>query len=286
MEGVLPVAKGHCPVCGYTNGEHDLYCVKCMRPLRWPVKPQSSKKNTLVAREGTDTFIRGPNDALPKHKVRANAGGDLIGPIGSWYSPTGLRYLIKFDIPAAFKTARVSMEDFDLEEAILILRLFPARDAEDDVPIAVFPLSRPFVEGEGRWGEHRRKEPGCNWYNYARGFPWANPGGDYFYSPVAKAVLPRKGSGEVEIDVTEIFAEKFFFYQRTGVWTDYGMIIMRDQEKSSRCLFRMIYSFQSAPERDIAKTGSPWSSPSWWQRPKSSSTGSESSVLSPELILR
>jgi len=237
-----------------------------MRPIRWTAKPLSSRKATVVVRTGTDAFIRGPNDSQPQHRYFSNAGGDMLGPIGSFYSPTGLRYLIRFDIPGAFKSAGISMEDFELDEAILVLRLFPFPDAREDVPIVVFPLTRGFLEGEGKWGLHRRTEKGCSWLMATDLLPWEKAGGDFSEFPYGEGILPRSGGDEVEIDVTKILAEKFAKYQAEGIWDDPGMIIMRDPKKGGKCLYRMIYSFQAQPSTDIV--------------------GSERKVLSPELYLR
>lgn len=266
LVSALAAAAVPCPFCGRENSESALYCTKCLRAIRWTAKPQPGRFSTAVAREGVDAFIRGPNDGHPGQMPWDNAGGDRIGPVGSYYSETGLRYLVRFDVPGAFAQAGVSMKGFEPEEVLLVLRLAPRPEARDDLPIVVFPLTVPFGEGVGIWEKHDRLDGGCNWYRAGRFLPWKMAGGDYDPTFRAEATFPASGGSEIEIDVTGIFQERFSRFQETGIWDDPGLIIMRDPSKASRALYRMIYSFQAAPSRKFRK--------------------SDPIVLSPELIIR
>ncbi|HEY9071328.1 MAG TPA: hypothetical protein VIV61_13810 [Candidatus Ozemobacteraceae bacterium] len=198
-------------------------------------------------RRGRDAFIRGPNDAEPDRRSTGNAGGQFRGPIGSWYTVTGLRYLIRFDIPAACLEAGIDPADWTPDRATLVVRVVPEGDAREDVPLVAYALARPFEEGTGWHGHNTRHERGCSWTMATGDLPWASAGGDYFFQPRAWGTLPRSGTAEVELDVTDILRTIFEAYHRTGTWEDFGLILMRDPEAPARCTFREIYSLENVP---------------------------------------
>lgn len=274
-----------CPDCLRRQKEGAEYCEKCFRGLTWPVLPPSNRFGEIVVRTGKDAFIRGPNDIHPRHPFYANAGGDPAGPVGSYYSKTGLRYLIRFDIREAFEKMGLSMREFRPEQVWLILRTVPLPDAGDRVPIVIFPLTRPFVEGDGLWGKHSREEPGCNWLRASLNIPWTRAGGDFNQSLFAEAELPRSGPGEAEIDVTNIYRPKFEECQKTGIWSDFGLIVMRNENRGANCLYRTIYSFESAPGKAV-ENDLKGRAPGMRHETAFPRTDANVSCLSPELIFR
>jgi len=238
-------------LCGFCNNaipDRSTICPSCLRATAWTSAPPRSRPATVVARRGRDTFIRGPNDAHPKQRTESNAGGQLQGPIGSWYSATGLRYLVRFEIPEACAEAGIDPATWKPERATLVLRVVSDGDAREDVPLVVYALARPFEEGRGSWGRHSRSERGGSWTMATGELPWSNAGGDYFLQPRAWGTLPRKGASDVEIDVTDIMQTIFDASQKTGRWEDFGLILMRDPETPSRCTYREIYSFEAIPQ--------------------------------------
>ncbi|MFZ2960738.1 MAG: hypothetical protein WA705_27985 [Candidatus Ozemobacteraceae bacterium] len=245
-----------CPFCRAENPDGASLCNFCLRAISWPVYPERSRSAEIIVRTGIDVFLRGPDDGIPPNQpTRRNTGYDRTGPLGSFSSKTGFRYLIRFDIPAAFDGAHSRMAEFSVTRVTLVLHLagegekgIGREDAHDEVPVAVFPLTRPFAEGIGESGGHRRDEGGADWYHADPWIPWTRQGGDYAFEPSAKAVLPRLGGDEVEIDVTAIYQRLFERFRKTGVWEDPGLIIMRDPSVDRRCQYRTIYGFQAAPE--------------------------------------
>jgi hypothetical protein len=254
-------AAPRCHSCRAWNADEALYCVRCLKALSWPVKPLAMAIHEVVARTGRDAFIRSPNDGHPRHPSTKNAGGDVCGPIGTYHSKTGLRYLIRFDVPAAFQQAGLALNEFTPEEVVLIVRLLPTPDARADVPIIVHPLTTPFREGEGEWGKHAAHESGCTWNLASNHIPWKRAGGDFDRSVSGKAVFPASGPAEIEIDVTDLYLPKFALLRESGTWEDFGMILMRDPHTSHQCLYRMIHALESAPkigiQRGVAQVLSP-----------------------------
>ncbi len=223
----------------------DRTCWNCLRGISWPTIPERSHQGQVVVREGIDAFIRSPNDRHPSQAAEQNSGADPSGPVGSYYSSNGLRYLICFDIPKAFRDSGIPITEFIPERATLVLRLAPGPDCGEPVPIVVYPLARRFEEGNGKWGRHQSYDRGCTWFMATREMPWETTGGDFSYEPHSTATLPASGSAEVTIDVTDIVAWRFRQFRETGRWYDPGMLIMRDVGVPSRCRFRMIHSFQA-----------------------------------------
>ncbi len=265
---------GLCPFCGFHNpgqedgrfwrppgGEEtaravrpDRLCGKCLRPLRWPTAPARTGPAAVVVREGIDTFIRSWNDQVPPHEWDQDAGGDPVGPLGSWYELTGLRYLVWFDIPRAVAEAGLTMETFHPTRATLVLRVAPTPSSPVEVPIAAYLLTRPFVEGRGRWHEHVYWESGTTWQFAATSLPWEKAGGDYAAAPVATAILPATGPAEVYLDVSDLVARRFAEFRQSGTWFDPGFLLMRDPTLPHHCRYRLIYGFQSAPGRRPQRT--------------------------------
>lgn len=237
-----------CPFCRFWNVDQALTCARCLRAVSWTARPPRSRPAAVVVRTGIDAFIRGPNDQHPSHRSRKNAGADSIGPIGSYYSLTGLRYLVRFDIPRGFAEADLPMQDFFPTKVTLVIHVHPSGDGLATVPVLLYPLSRPFSEGQGRWGEHWTREEGCSWTSNDGVLTWHTPGGDFFTGVFATAELPRKGPAEIAIDVTKIYQDVFARFRQTGAWEDYGLIILRDPFVPGRCQYRSIYSLEAAPD--------------------------------------
>lgn len=245
---VSGVTAKPCRFCNVTVPDRITICPSCLRAVDWPSAPPRSRCAAVVVRKGRDAFIRGPNDALPEARATANAGGQASGPLGSWYSATGLRYLVRFDIPDACREAAIDPASWTPGHAALVVRVAPEGDAREDVPLVVYALARPFEEGTGSRGLHLRNERGCTWFRATTELPWAMAGGDYFSQPRAWGTLPRKGAAEIEIDVTEIMRTIFDAYHKTGTWEDFGLILMRDPESPARCTYRTMYSLEAAPK--------------------------------------
>ncbi|HOT28351.1 MAG TPA: hypothetical protein PLU72_09190 [Candidatus Ozemobacteraceae bacterium] len=228
-------------------------CPSCLRAVTWPSAPPRSRRASVVVRRGRDAFIRGPNDAHPAARAASNAGGPSSGPLGSWYSATGLRYLVRFDIPEACGEAGIDPASWTPARATLVVRVTPDGDAREDVPLVVYALARPFEEGAGFPGMNFRNERGCTWFRATTELPWATAGGDYFSQPRAWGKLPRTGAAEVEIDVTDIIRTIFDAYHKTGRWEDFGLILMRDPEAPARCTYRTIFSLEATPCTGISR---------------------------------
>lgn len=238
-------------LCGFCNvaiPDRATVCPSCLRAIAWTSAPPRSRAATVVVRRGRDAFIRGPNDAHPHQRAEQNSGAQAQGPVGSWYSATGLRYLIRFDIPEACEEAGIDPASWTPGHALLVLRVAPEGDSREDVPLVVCALARPFEEGAGSRGLNPRNERGCTWFRATTELPWVMAGGDYFSQPRAWGMLPRKGASEVEIDVSDILRTIFDSYHKTGKWEDFGLIVMRDPETPAYCTYRDIYSLESSPE--------------------------------------
>lgn len=236
-----------CSFCNSAIPDQSTICPICLRAIGWTSSPPRSRAATVVVRRGRDVFVRGPNDAHPLARAAGNAGGQPAGPLGSWYSATGLRYLIRFDIPEACGEAGIDPASWTPNHAALVIRVTPEGDSREDVPLVAYALARPFEEGTGSRGLNFRNERGCTWFHASAELSWAMAGGDFFSQPRAWGTLPRKGASEVEIDVTDIMRTIFDSYHLTGKWEDFGMILMRDPETPARCTYRNIYSFEAAP---------------------------------------
>jgi len=240
-----------CPFCRWWNVDDATICQRCLKAVAWPEKPPRSHQASIVVRAGRDAGISGPDENRhPRQRDDLNTGADPVYRLGSGYAPTGFRYLIRFDIPEAFERAGKQMSEFSVSRATMIIRLVPGDDAREPVPIAVFPLTRPFEDGGGRWNYHHQQEGGVTWYRSTPDLQWVHAGGDFAFTPFALAKLPRVESGEVRIDVTALVALRFQSYQKTGVWDDPGFMLMRDPAWDVRCLNRRIYGFESAPGTD------------------------------------
>lgn len=242
-----------CGFCNASVSDRATVCPSCLRAIAWPSAPSRSRRATVVVRQGRDAFIRGPNDAHPAARAAANAGRPSLGPLGSWYSATGLRYLVRFDIPEACREAAIDPASWTPDRATLVIRVTPEGDAREDVPLVVYALARPFEEGTGSPGLNCRNERGCTWFRATTELPWATAGGDYFSQPRAWGTLPRMGAAEVEIDVTDILRTIFEAYHRRGKWEDFGLILMRDPNSAARCTYRLIHSLEAASGAGISQ---------------------------------
>ncbi|OQA05118.1 MAG: hypothetical protein BWY66_02701 [bacterium ADurb.Bin374] len=242
-----------CRFCNVSIANQATVCPSCLRAIAWPSTPPRSRRAVVVVRTGRDAFIRGPNDALPSARTAANAGGPSSGPLGSWYSATGLRYLVRFDIPEACREAGIDPASWTPNRATLVVRLTPEGDAREDVPLVVYALARPFEEGTGSPGLNFRNDRGCTWFRATTELPWATAGGDYFSQPRAWGTLPRTGAAEVEIDVTDIIRTVFDAHHRMGKWEDFGLILMRDPETPARCTYRIMYSLEAASGASLSQ---------------------------------
>ncbi|RCK78689.1 MAG: hypothetical protein OZSIB_1216 [Candidatus Ozemobacter sibiricus] len=258
---IRPYDLGLCPTCGFHNLPEARLCGRCLRALRWPTMPPRVGPGTVVVREGFDTFIRSWNDQMPPHRFDRDAGADAAGPLGTWYELTGLRYLVWFDIPKAVAEAGRSLETFTPTRATLVLRVLPTPESPVEVPVAAFLLTRPFLEGPGRWHRHVPWEQGTTWTHAAPMLPWERAGGDFAPTPMATGRLPATGSAEIYLDVSELIATRFAEYRRTGEWFDPGLILMRDPTAPGRCRYRMIQGFQAAPGTRPLRSPAPPRSP-------------------------
>jgi hypothetical protein len=241
------MAVTSCPECGYKTQNSSAECPKCLRLIRWPYTPQRTLKAKVVVRTGKDAFIRHPNSQNRAFKANRNAGADLSGQIGSWGFLTGLRYLIRFDIPESFALAKIDMKTFRLKRAKLRL-VIADEEIKQQIPIRVYPLTTPFEEGTGRFHIRSKIPDGCTWQLSARLMPWQIPGGDYNESISSFGILGKNGKHECVIDVTEVLQHRFDQFSQTGKWNDPGMIIMRDSHTACQCTFLNIFSFESRPK--------------------------------------
>jgi hypothetical protein len=238
-----------CPVCGYRVDSDVAVCPKCLNKIAWPWHPPATRKNRIVIREGKDAFIRHPNSQNRAYKSNKNAGKDLSGQIGTWGFLTGLRYLVAFDVMKAFATAKINPANFELKKASLRL-VIADKEINQQVPVRVFPLTRPFAEGSGRFHVRENQFNGCTWLFAGTYLRWATPGGDYRASMGCSGILGYNEESVAIIDVTKIYRKKFEDYKKSGEWNDYGIIIMRDPKVASECSFVTIYSLESRPSGD------------------------------------
>ena len=244
---VSPVAQAltRCSYCEYVIDSDAITCPKCLRKLQWPVIPERSRSARVVVRTGTDAFIRHPHANIRLYRADRNSGGDITGHIGSWGGPTTLRYLIRFDIPNAFALAQVAMKTFKISRALLRLCIDdPGK--YNGLPIRVYPLTRPFLQGSGKVGVRDKVIDGCDWFHSLPMMVWQREGGDYADKPDAVGILGQDGASETIIDVTELIKARFDEYTETGVWNDPGMIIMRDPAKYGYFGYVTIHSLEAS----------------------------------------
>lgn len=240
---VVAEAVLSCPGCNYLVNSDAVECPKCLKLLRWPFVPQRSRRGRIVVRTGTDAFIRDRHSQNRDFRYDRNAGRDLSGPVGSWGGPTTLRYLLRFDVAEAFALAMVDLNTFEFRRATLKISVTDAGDHKGTLPVRIYPLSRYFQEGRGVIGLRDKEIDGCTWVYAAPLMVWHREGGDYLDNPSCKGTLPT--SGNIMIDVSEIFRHRFAELKETGKWNDPGMIIMRDPHAFGDLGFINIYSLES-----------------------------------------
>ncbi|GAB4277525.1 MAG: hypothetical protein Kow0029_20250 [Candidatus Rifleibacteriota bacterium] len=247
---IILLAVKFCPHCGYRMQSDRVECPKCLRLIDWPVYPPRNEKATIIVREGKDAFIRHPRSQNRAYRSNRNAGGDLTGQIGSWGFLTGLRYLVSFNIEKSFADAKIDMNHFEFTSAKL--RLYVAdKKIDQQIPIRVYPLARPFQEGIDRFHIRSKIPTGCTWELSAPMLPWRIPGGDYYKDISCPGILGKNGQRECVIDVSAIYKYRFAQFKETGIWNDPGMIIMRDPEKACECTFLSIYSLENKTKSGI-----------------------------------
>ncbi|MGM0600404.1 MAG: hypothetical protein ACQETH_11395 [Candidatus Rifleibacteriota bacterium] len=240
------LAVKQCPSCDYRVKSSTAVCPKCLKKIDWPWYPPAGRKNRIVIREGKDAFIRHLNSQNRAYKSNRNSGRDLSGQIGSWGFLTGLRYLVSFDVMKGFAAAGINPETFVLKKATLRL-VVAEKQIKQQVPVRVYPLTKPFTEGTGRFQVRENQFDGCTWHTAGPFLHWTNPGGDYQATVSSTGVLGYKNDPVAIIDVTEIYKRKFEHYKISGEWNDYGLIIMRDAKVARNCTFLTIYSLESGP---------------------------------------
>lgn len=233
----------NCPACGYRLNTNDFECTKCLRLIEWPFQPPRDRKAKVVIRTGTDAFIRDQHSTSRSFRHDRNAGGDLYGPIGSWGGATTLRYLLRFDVAEAFALAGASLKDFELRRATLRIKVADKGNNKGALPIRIYALTRYFQEGSDEPGTRKKNIDGCTWVYAAPHMVWHREGGDYNENLSCRGILPEAGT--VDIDVTEIFRERFTKLTEDGVWEDPGMIIMRDPHAFGDFGYINIFSFES-----------------------------------------
>lgn len=240
------LAVKNCPACDYRVDSNAFECPKCLRLINWPYSPGRTIKAKVIVRTGKDSFIRHPNSQNRAFKSDKNTGADDSGQIGSWGFLTGLRYLVSFEIPKRFAESGIDISTFKCKRARLRL-VIAERNIEQQIPIRAYPLSRPFQEGTGKFHIRSKVPDGCTWIDSAPLISWHTPGGDYLSQPSCPGILGYQNNHECIIDVTSIYQFRFNEYQKTGIWNDPGMIIMRDPETAGSCTFLSIFSLDSRP---------------------------------------
>ncbi len=242
--GQTLLAVRNCPRCNYLLQPETLQCPKCLKLVEWPYLPPRTRQGRVIVRTGKDAFIRHPSSQNRAWKSSANAGADLSGQIGTWGFVTGLRYLVCFDVSRGFADAGIDLIAFRPRR--VWLRLVVAdNQINQQIPVRVYPLSRPFQEGSGRFHIRSKNPDGATWNDSAPMLSWHVPGGDYHEDPSATGILGADGQKEAMIDVSAIYRWHLQNFQLTGKWEDFGMIIMRDAKVPAKCSFLTIYSFES-----------------------------------------
>jgi hypothetical protein len=231
-----------------------------LKNLSWPLVPRRTIQGTVIARTGKDSFIRHPFAQNRRWQADRNAGSDKFGPIGSWGYPTSLRYLISFDVPQAFLMAGIDIKTYQPDKVILLLRV-KSNQPEQRIPIAIYPLIAPFMEGTCQLGFRFFPASGCTWFNRTKDMPWAQEGGDYDSTVISQSYLETSNiknmEHSVKIDVTEIYTKRFLNLKNTGIWNDPGMIIMRDPNVAGNYRFLDILTFESGKNKNVSRVLSP-----------------------------
>jgi len=244
---IAPVAEAvtSCRYCNYSVASDALTCPKCLRKLQWPIIPERSRSARVVVRTGSDAFIRHPHARIRHYRDDRNSGGDQTGHIGSWGGPTTLRYLLRFDIPRAFAMAQVDMYGFNVRRALLKLCVAD-HSRYKGLPIRIYLLTRPFAEGTGMARVREKNHNGCDWYHSAPLIVWHREGGDYAEKPSIPAILGEDGEKETIIDITELIKARFDEYEKTGIWNDPGLLIMRDASRYGYHGYVTIHSLEAS----------------------------------------
>lgn len=244
----IPAAEAlqRCESCQYPVSSDASSCPKCLRKLKWPLVPERSRKARIIVRTGYDAFIRHRNARVRLFRDDRNTGGDSYGYIGSWGGTTTLRYLLRFDIPLAFARAHVSMNNFQVNRALLKLSIVDP-GIHSGLPIKVRLLSRHFRPGTGKAGTRKKIPDGCDWFYSMPLMLWHREGGDYIENPAAQAILAEDGCNETTIDVTELIKTRFDEFAKTGIWNDPGLIIMRDSTRYGYHGYLTVHSFETGP---------------------------------------
>lgn len=231
-----------CPQCGYTIGCDDVSCPKCLKMFKTDYYYEKSAKSTLTVRYGTDSFIRHPQADNRTYKADRNSGADKTGQIGVWGGPCNLRYLINFDIAAEMKRLGIDFMKFKPKRAFLYLSALKNK-SNIDVPIVVFPLTRPFHGGLDFFRERTVSPDDCTWYLSCDGIPWDTEGGDFNKEVKCKGII-KNGVRNI-IDITKIID---YFYQQSKInqnWSAPGIIIMSDPDSKLISGFVTVYSLEA-----------------------------------------
>ncbi|MBF0407685.1 MAG: hypothetical protein HQM10_10045 [Candidatus Riflebacteria bacterium] len=213
----------------------------CCLASEFPVRKRAG---IVIVRNGIDAFIRNPSEAHFPYRVFEKDGQNIMGPIGSWSKPDSLRYLLRFDVEGAFEKQGLKLEEFNLTRAVLLLTPSRKSASKQMIPITIHPLTNYFA-GRNTSTSPSGQCEGADWTNRVQFISWYHEGGDFLLNPSAKAIIPAVENREVEIDITSIMKLCFDNFRKTGKWVDYGMIIMRDKDIQSDCLYRNIYGFNA-----------------------------------------
>ncbi len=243
MTTSMAEALSRCPGCSYLVKTETVSCPKCLKLLRWPFVPERSRQGKVIVRTGSDAFIRHPQAQNRSWKAWQNAGADPNGEIGAWGGPTTLRYLLKFDISDAFALAGVDLATFKLRRATLKICGIPNHHNRD-IPVVIYPLTRPFQEGSSRFRHRERNSDGCDWYFSAPLLTWHSEGGDFDRKNACRGVI-KAGNQTSFIDITEIIRLSLQNLKKTGTLADPGLIIMADPEQDIPAGFATIHSLDS-----------------------------------------
>ncbi len=246
---LIPAAQAitSCPKCNYRISNGAVECPKCLKLIGWPYAPPRDRRATIIVRTGTDAFIRDRHSQNRQFRYDRNAGGDIRGPVGSWGGPTTLRYLIKFDIPAAFAAAQIDMKTFKPRRAILKLYVADKGNNKGDLPVRIYPLTREFQQGSHMREIRPEAINGCTWFYAAPLMVWYREGGDYDEKISCRGTLSEEGASS--IDVTEIFSQRFAEFHDNEVFNDPGLIIMRDPHAFGDYGYLNIFSFEMTNRR-------------------------------------
>lgn len=112
------------------------------------------------------------------------------------------------------------------------------------MPVVVYPLSRPFLEGNDRSGLRKKNHDGCDWYYSAPLLTWHSEGGDFDASVSCEGIIKGDGSASF-IDITRIIKLRLEAFSKTETWYDPGLLIMSAPDQSIESGFVTIYSLES-----------------------------------------